>query len=186
MGQPRHQFDDRIYNNEYARAYRDRHEEDEHGDIREEPAESKQNAEHRPRSTDGDKMRSVPDKERVSGYGGKQLVNAKRPHRLLHGCRTQAADKIVDEETPAPPVLLKHGREHEHGKHVAEDVREIGVHEHVSKRLPEEEARGCQVMKPEPVRQLQAVALKHNVGKPNNDIDKQKMLGDRWKVSHAS
>ena len=185
MCQPRHQFDDGINNNEYARAYGYGEEDDEHGHIGEEPSEGEQYAEDGSGSADGDEVGSVLRKDHVSRCGGEERVNAQSPYRFLHGSGTESADEVVDKKAAAAPVLLQHGCEHEYGEHVAEDMREVGVHEHIGERLPEAEARGGEVVQAEPVGEAEAIALQHNISEPEEDIDEEDVLGDGCEVSHV-
>lgn len=174
----REEFDQSVQNNEHARTYRHRDEQDEHAHIREEPRESKKDAEDGSRGADGDNAvgELASDVEIISTQRGLELDS---PNRLLNECGTYACDQIIYKEPAAAPTLLDGGREHEHGEHVAENMREIGVHEHVGQRLPEAELRGGDIVQAENLRETDAVARENNIRKPTQERDDEQVAGNR-------
>lgn len=173
----REEFDQSIQNNKYARTYRHGNKEDEHTHIGEEPCESKQDAEDGSRGTDSDD--AVGE---LAGHiklvGTECGLELDSPDRLLNECGTYARNQIVYQETAAAPPLLDGGREHEDREHIAEDVREIGVHKDVGQRLPQAELRGGDIVQAEDLREIDAVASEDSIRKPAQERDDEQVAGN--------
>ena len=140
------EFDDRIYNNEYARAYGYGDEDDEHRDIREEPSESQQDTEDGTRSADSDDHVDIVLHDGCRIIDGHEMVDAQHPDEFLCDRGTKSAKEVVEEELLPAPFLLENRSEHKDGEHIKEQVGEVGVHEHIGEWLPPMKTIGCDVM----------------------------------------
>lgn len=173
----RKEFDQSIQNNKYARTYRHGNEEYEHTHIGEEPCESKKDAEDGSRGTDSDDAvgELAGNIKLVGTECGLELDS---PDRLLNECGTYARNQIVYQETAAAPALLDGGREHEDREHIAEDMREIGVHKDICQRLPQAELRGGDIVQAEDLREVDAVASEDSIRKPAQERDDEQVAGN--------
>lgn len=172
------EFDQSVQNNKYARTYRHGDKQNEHTHVGEEPCESKKDTEDGSRGTDGDYAvgELAGDVEVVGTECGLELDS---PNRLLNECGTDARNQVVYQETAAAPPLLDSGREHKNREHIAEDMREIGVHEDVSQRLPDAELRGGDIVQAENLREVDAVASEDSIRKPAQERDDKQVAGNR-------
>ena len=96
---------------------------------------------------------------------------------------TDAADKVVEEETAHTPITLQYGSEHPKGEHVEEEMVERTVHEHVGQRLPDVEAVDVGVdlgrfdaPKSHDVVEVDALCAQHVVGGVAEYVDDKQML----------
>ena len=103
------------------------------------------------------------------------VLNHQRPHGFLHKGGTNTAHEIVDKEFTAAPLVFQNGRKHQHGKHIAEYMSEIGVHKHIRKWLPNIESRCGEIVKAEYISQLNAITLQYDIKHPNDKIREEQV-----------
>ena len=114
------EFDDRIYNNEYARAYGYGDEDDEHRNIWEEPSKGQQDAEDSTRSADSDDHVDIVLHDGSRIIDGHEMVDAQHPDEFLRYSSTNSAEEVVEDELLCAPFLLENRSEHEDGEHIKE------------------------------------------------------------------
>ena len=129
------ELDECIYNNEYARTYRNRDEENVHRYIGIEPSESEQDAEHRTGSTDGVEHRGVVH-EAGCIIGAGHVIEHHHPNEFLNQRRSETADEVIEREAFGTPLLLDHRGKHPDRKHIKEYMAEVRMQEHIGERLP--------------------------------------------------
>jgi hypothetical protein len=94
----------------------------------------------------------------------------------LHGCGTQAAHKIKEQEFLASQYSLNHHAEDEQGVHIEEYVPYSSVHEHVGYYLPPVEISGTRVKQPE---SAYHEVLVNKGGDKDNHVDYDQVPGHR-------
>lgn len=103
---------------------RNRDEKQKHSLLREEPGKGQKDAE---------------DCARRAYRDGRSAMSRKVPDQLLNQCRARAAHDIVYKVSLRTPLAFYYRPKHPHGQHVAKQMREIGVHQHVREGLPQVE-----------------------------------------------
>ena len=165
-------------------------EEQEDGGIGEHHAECKKDAKDGTRCTHGDivvdvsftiveqfgvghRADLVAGNTRISHHQSlcHRIVHAPTPSELLDKGSTHAADQIIDEETLRAPDHLEQSSEHIEREHVAEEVGEVGVHEHVGERLPYVIIRGIVIMQTQELGEVDSLGAKHIVGNEHHHVD---------------
>ena len=109
-----------IYSNEYARAYGDGDEDDEHRNIWEEPSKGQQDAEDGTRSADSDDHVDIVLHDGCRIIDGHEMVDAQHPDEFLRYSGTNSAEEVVEDELLCAPFLFENRSEHEDGEHIKE------------------------------------------------------------------
>ena len=173
------EFNQGIYNNEYARTYRHRDEKDVHRHIGIEPSESEQDTEHGAGSTDGvEHPRIIHDRRRIVRTA--HIREHEHPNEFLDHRRTETADEVIEREATRSPLLLNHGCEHPYREHVKEDMAEIRMEEHIGERLPPMERRCGDIMQSAERVQINTITLQDRSKEEDTKISYQQIAGYCW------
>lgn len=92
---------------------------------------------------------------------------------FLHQAGTDSAYHIISKETLGTQYLFKGTSEHPYGKHVEENVLEVGVHEHIGNQLEQLEVRCHEEMQSKDIIQVYSISFRHNASKEAKDVDDQ-------------
>ena len=133
------QLDQAVEEDEIFRldGYRDEHQVE--WDVGEHHPEGQQDAEDRARGSDGYeevvKLGLVQDLPAADIdhllRGREDIAQVYHPRQFLDDTRPDAGYDVVNQEPLRPPDALQHAAEHIDGEHIKEDVRKVGVHEHI-------------------------------------------------------
>ena len=106
---------------------------------------------------------------------GKHVELAKLCYQLYKS-GTDSADHIIEEKLLRSPHILNHAAEHPQGKHVEEQMRESGMHEHISEELIYLEIARKEEVKSKHAVQVDALTAEHPCGGEHKHIDNQQIL----------
>ena len=169
-------------------------EEQEDGGVREQHAESQQDAENRAGCAYSyvlvDVSFAIVEQLGV-GHGanlvgrcsrighhertGHGIVHTPAPGQLLNDGSTHAAYEIIDEEALRSPHLFEQPSEHIEREHVTEEVSKVGVHEHVCERLPDVVIRRIVIVEAEELGEVDALVAKYACGEEHHHVDDDEM-----------
>ena len=107
-----------------------------------------------------------------------------RLYQLLHESCTQSAGQVVEEEALLSHRLLHDAAEHPDGKHVEEEMRPVGVHEHICEELPRAEVARQEEVQAEQLIEIYAVGGKGKAGEEAQHIDDEQVFSDGWYRVH--
>ena len=97
-------------------------------------------------------------------------------------CVNYAADEIIDQKLLRSPHPLNDAAEHPQGKHVEEDVGEVGMQELIGDELPEVEIGGKEEMQLAVLAQVE-LSAQHQRGHKGKNVDDKQVFGNSGYVA---
>lgn len=98
-------------------------------------------------------------------------------NKQIQQSRSNAAGKIVNQETTHTPIVLHGSSKHPQTEHIEEHMSKVGMHEHVADWLPKAEVPTVHTPKSEyVVKVANALSCKDIIGKEGQKVDNQQVF----------
>ena len=96
---------------------------------------------------------------------------------FLGQTRTNAAEKVENQESFASPLHFHYAAEHPYGKHIEKDMTEAVMQEHIGNQLPYPETWSHEEMESEQFMKVYSVFCQSHCRHPAQDVDDEQILG---------